>query len=186
MSFPAPILYSTSEIRRQLPRRSHQFDPRRSFISFSAVTDAGERAPVEATRVNALGTAAVFAAAGVHRCERVIFASSISAVGPTPGPAGRSRTLDARQCIRCDQGILRTPGAGDGCTSQRAPISRPQVWLWLRTRASARLARAAGIDRGIWSTTGCKPCWVGFRPPCWTGNRPLLAALRENPEALAR
>jgi len=40
--------------------------------------------------------------------------------------------------------------------------------------------------RGIWSTTGCQPCWVGFRPPCWTGNRPLLAALRENPEALAR
>ena len=57
------------------------------------LTDAGERAPVEATRVNALGTAALFAAAGTHRCERVIFASSISAVGPTQGPLGDDAQL---------------------------------------------------------------------------------------------
>ena len=52
----------------------------------AGLTDAGERDPVGTTRLNALGTAAVFAAAETARAERVIYATSISAVGPTTGP----------------------------------------------------------------------------------------------------
>ena len=58
------------------------------------LTDAGERDTVDAVRINALGTAAVFAAAETARAERVIYASSISAVGPTSGAAGDDARLD--------------------------------------------------------------------------------------------
>lgn len=44
--------------------------------------------PVGATRVNALGTAALFAAAEESGAKRVIFASSIAAVGPCPPESG--------------------------------------------------------------------------------------------------
>jgi len=54
----------------------------------AALTDAGERDPVGTTRLNALGTAAVFAAAEQYRVGRVVYASSISAVGPTAGRSG--------------------------------------------------------------------------------------------------
>lgn len=60
----------------------------------AALTDAGERDPVATTRLNALGTAAVFAAAESMRAQRVIYASSISAVGPTTGAVGDGARLD--------------------------------------------------------------------------------------------
>ena len=59
----------------------------------AALTDAGERDPVGTTRLNALGSAAVFAAAEAARTERVIYASSISAVGPTTGAVGDDTRL---------------------------------------------------------------------------------------------
>src|SRR4030095_11023299 len=40
----------------------------------AGLTDAGERDPVGTTRLNALGTAAIFAAAEATRVERVIYA----------------------------------------------------------------------------------------------------------------
>ena len=45
------------------------------------LTDAGERDPLDAVRVNALGTAAVFAAAEAAAVSRVVYASSNAAVG---------------------------------------------------------------------------------------------------------
>ena len=60
----------------------------------AGLTDAGERDPVGTTRLNALGTAAVFAAAEAARTERVIYATSISAVGPTTGPVGDDARLN--------------------------------------------------------------------------------------------
>ncbi len=54
----------------------------------AGLTDAGERDPVATTRINALGTAAIFAAAEKYGCQRVVYASSISAVGPTLGAVG--------------------------------------------------------------------------------------------------
>ena len=59
----------------------------------AGLTDAGERDPVAATRLNALGTAAVFTAAESARTGRVIYASSISAVGPTAGRVGDDTRL---------------------------------------------------------------------------------------------
>ncbi len=61
----------------------------------ATLTDTGERDPVRATRVNALGTAAVFAAAEAAGAERVIYAGSIAAVGPC-GPAGDHVALAPR------------------------------------------------------------------------------------------
>jgi UDP-glucose 4-epimerase len=60
----------------------------------AGLTDAGERDPVGTTRLNALGTAAVFAAAETARSERVIYATSISAVGPTTGAVGDDTRLN--------------------------------------------------------------------------------------------
>ncbi len=60
----------------------------------AALTDAGERDPVATTRINALGTAALFAAAEVAKVGRVIYASSISAVGPTLGAVGDDTRLE--------------------------------------------------------------------------------------------
>lgn len=48
------------------------------------LTDRCAADPVEAARVNALGTAAVFTAAQKVRANRVVYASSIAAVGSTP------------------------------------------------------------------------------------------------------
>lgn len=62
----------------------------------AGLTDAGERDPVAATRLNALGTAAVFAAAEQAKVGRVIYASSISAVGPMQGTAGDDTRLNPR------------------------------------------------------------------------------------------
>ena len=59
----------------------------------AGLSDAGERDPVGTTRLNALGTAAVFVAAERAHCERVIYATSISAVGPTRGPTGDDTRL---------------------------------------------------------------------------------------------
>lgn len=59
----------------------------------AGLTDAGERDPVAATRLNALGTAAIFTAAENARTGRVIYASSISAVGPTSGRIGDDTRL---------------------------------------------------------------------------------------------
>lgn len=67
----------------------------RAIVHLAAgLTDAGERDPVATVRLNALGTAAVFAAAEAHAVERVIYATSISAVGPTPGPVGDDARLN--------------------------------------------------------------------------------------------
>jgi UDP-glucose 4-epimerase len=60
----------------------------------AGLTDAGERDPVGTTRLNALGTAAIFAAAEAARTERVIYATSISAVGPTTGAVGDDTRLN--------------------------------------------------------------------------------------------
>ncbi len=60
----------------------------------AGLTDAGERDPVGTTRLNALGTAAVFAAAEKYGVGRVIYASSISAVGPTTGRVGDDARLE--------------------------------------------------------------------------------------------
>ena len=59
----------------------------------AGLTDAGERDPVATVRLNALGTAAVFLAAEVNAVERVIYATSISAVGPTSGAVGDDTRL---------------------------------------------------------------------------------------------
>ena len=59
----------------------------------AGLTDAGERDPVATTRLNALGTAAVFAAAESAGVARVIYATSISAVGPTTGAVGDDTRL---------------------------------------------------------------------------------------------
>lgn len=60
----------------------------------AGLTDAGERDPVGTVRLNALGTAAIFAAAEAHRVGRIVYATSISAVGPTAGPVGDDTRLD--------------------------------------------------------------------------------------------
>ena len=66
----------------------------RAIVHLAAgLTDAGERDPVATVRLNALGTAAVFVAAEAHAVERVIYATSISAVGPTSGPVGDDTRL---------------------------------------------------------------------------------------------
>lgn len=66
----------------------------RAIVHLAAgLTDAGERDPVGTVRLNALGTAALFAAAEAHTVERVIYATSISAVGPTSGPVGDDTRL---------------------------------------------------------------------------------------------
>ena len=60
----------------------------------AGLTDAGERDPVGTTRPNALGTAAVFTAAEANGVDRVIYATSISAVGPTTGSVGDDTRLN--------------------------------------------------------------------------------------------
>lgn len=66
----------------------------RAIVHLAAgLTDAGERDPVGTVRLNALGTAAVFAAAEANAVERVIYATSISAVGPTSGSVGDDTRL---------------------------------------------------------------------------------------------
>jgi UDP-glucose 4-epimerase len=60
----------------------------------AALTDAGERDPVATVRLNALGTAAVFTAAEAAGTKRVIYATSISAVGPTSGAVGDDARLN--------------------------------------------------------------------------------------------
>lgn len=60
----------------------------------AGLTDAGERDPVATTRLNALGTAAIFTAAEAARSDRVVYASSISAVGPTTDALGDDARLE--------------------------------------------------------------------------------------------
>lgn len=60
----------------------------------AGLTDAGERDPVATVRLNVLGTAALFTAAETAGVERVIYASSISAVGPTSGMVGDDTRLE--------------------------------------------------------------------------------------------
>lgn len=60
----------------------------------AGLTDAGERDPVATVRLNALGTAAIFAAAEAAGSQRVIYATSISAVGPTSGAVGDDARLN--------------------------------------------------------------------------------------------
>jgi UDP-glucose 4-epimerase len=52
------------------------------------LTDAAAADPVEATRVNALGTAIVFTAAVGARVSRIVYASSVAAVGSCPEVSG--------------------------------------------------------------------------------------------------
>ncbi len=66
----------------------------RAIVHLAAgLSDAGERDPAGTTRINALGTAAIFAAAERGACERVVYATSISAVGPTTGAVGDDTRL---------------------------------------------------------------------------------------------
>lgn len=60
------------------------------------LTDSGDEDPVTAVRVNALGTAAVFAAAEHARVVRVIYASSTAAVGPCSAGSGDATPLAPR------------------------------------------------------------------------------------------
>ena len=60
----------------------------------AGLTDAGERDPVATVRLNALGTAAIFTAAEAAGTKRVIYATSISAVGPTTGRVGDDARLN--------------------------------------------------------------------------------------------
>lgn len=60
----------------------------------AGLTDAGERDPVGTVRLNALGSAAIFAAAEANGVGRVVYATSISAVGPTKGAVGDDTRLD--------------------------------------------------------------------------------------------
>ena len=55
--------------------------PRAILHLAAGLNDMGQQDPVGCVRLNALGTAAVFAAAEANGVERVIYASSISAVG---------------------------------------------------------------------------------------------------------
>ena len=50
----------------------------------AALTDAAAADTVEATRINALGTAALFARCVAEGVGRVVYASSVAAVGPCP------------------------------------------------------------------------------------------------------
>jgi UDP-glucose 4-epimerase len=60
------------------------------------LTDAGERDPLDAVRVNALGTAIVFAAAEAAGAARVVYASSNAAVGVCAHACGDAVTLEPR------------------------------------------------------------------------------------------
>jgi nucleoside-diphosphate-sugar epimerase len=60
------------------------------------LTDTANGDPVGAVRVNALGTAVLFACAEQARVGRVIYASSNAAVGPCPEGSGDATPLDPR------------------------------------------------------------------------------------------
>ncbi|MEO8674024.1 MAG: NAD(P)-dependent oxidoreductase [Casimicrobiaceae bacterium] len=60
----------------------------------AGLTDAGERDPVGTVKLNVLGTAAIFTAAEAAGTKRVIYATSISAVGPTSGAVGDDTRLN--------------------------------------------------------------------------------------------
>ena len=62
----------------------------------AALTDAAAADAVAATRVNALGTAALFAAAAAQGVPRVVYASSVAAVGPCVPGSGDGVALDPR------------------------------------------------------------------------------------------
>jgi nucleoside-diphosphate-sugar epimerase len=79
---PAAVIALVTEVR-----------PRAIVHLVAGLTDAGERDPVATTRLNALGTAAIFTAAEAAGCERVIYATSISAVGPATGAVGDDTRL---------------------------------------------------------------------------------------------
>lgn len=57
------------------------------------LTDRCAADPIEAAHVNALGTATMFTAAAKARARRVVYASSIAAVGGTPDSTGDSVNL---------------------------------------------------------------------------------------------
>jgi len=62
----------------------------------AALTDAAAADAVAATRINALGTAALFSACVAERVGRVIYASSNAAVGPCPEGSGDETKLAPR------------------------------------------------------------------------------------------
>ncbi len=88
----------------------------------AGLTDAGERDPVATTRLNALGTAAIFAAAEAAGAGRVIYATSISAVGPTRGAVGEGDArLNPGNDLRRHQGLLRVHLAAAMSARPNAP-----------------------------------------------------------------
>jgi UDP-glucose 4-epimerase len=58
------------------------------------LTDASATNPVRATQINALGTAAVFDAAMRAKVGRIVYASSVAAVGPCPEGSGDDVALN--------------------------------------------------------------------------------------------
>jgi UDP-glucose 4-epimerase len=62
----------------------------------AVLTDAAAVDAVAATRVNALGTASVFASAAMSGARRVVYASSVAAVGPCPEGSGDDVALAPR------------------------------------------------------------------------------------------
>jgi UDP-glucose 4-epimerase len=86
----------------------------------AGLTDAGERDPVGTTRLNALGTAAVFAAAEANGVERVVYATSISAVGPTTRPTGDDTRLNPGNVYGATKAFCEHLAAAM-CTRPNAP-----------------------------------------------------------------
>jgi len=122
----------------------------------AGLTDAGERDPVAATRLNALGTAAVFAAAEQAKVARVIYASSISAVGPMQGTAGDDTRLSPRNVYGATKAFAEHL-AYSMCTRPNAPAylglrfgyvygpGRVRGWV----EVQALIERVAGGERAI-------------------------------------
>ena len=86
----------------------------------AGLTDAGERDPVGTTRLNALGTAAVFAAAEANGVGRVVYATSISAVGPVDGPTGDDTRLEPGNVYGATKAFCEHLAAAM-CTRPNAP-----------------------------------------------------------------
>ncbi|HSC99371.1 MAG TPA: NAD(P)-dependent oxidoreductase [Casimicrobiaceae bacterium] len=69
----------------------------RAIVHLAAnLTTAADDDPLDAVRVNALGTAALFVAAERAGVERIVYASSNAAVGPCPQGSGDATPLDPR------------------------------------------------------------------------------------------
>jgi UDP-glucose 4-epimerase len=85
------------------------------------LTDAAAADPVEATRVNALGTATVFTAGVAARVSRIVYASSVAAVGSCPEGSGDAVVLAPKSVYGATKAfgehLARAMAATGGVTS---------------------------------------------------------------------